>query len=93
MEIFHLPFLGNCIELEDHNTDTIDLLLVPSCGEKNHAGETIYDFNKNVWKNAQKFMDSMSCELVTYLAYTQGASFDYDIPSVDDEFDNDDTGM
>lgn len=89
MEIFHLPFLGNFIHLED-NTSTVDLLLVPSCGEKTRSGESIYDFNSHIWRKSQDFMDTVRCELITYVEYKNRAN-DYDIPD-DDEPDNNDIG-
>lgn len=91
---FHLPFQGKFIEL-DENTSTIDLLLVPSCGEKNRKGDLIYDFNKQIWNKRRGFEEAVNCEMVTYVDYrNQLDRNEYDVSQFsNDELENNDIGM
>lgn len=65
---FCLPFQGKFVEL-DGNTSTIDLLLVPSCAERNKKGDVLYNFDKHIWNKRHGFMDTVNCEMVTYVDY------------------------
>lgn len=92
MEIFHLPFLGAKIKLQD-NISTIDLLLVPSCPQRKNSEEKFYDFTTLFRNKRQEFMNAVPCELITYHEY-KNRSVDHDIPDTDDEtIDKNNIGM
>lgn len=85
---FHLPVQGKFIELENASR-TIDLLLVPSCGEKNKEGERIYDFNKQIWSKCSGLEDTLKCKVITFVDYrNELISDEYDIFISDDENEN-----
>lgn len=91
---FHLPFQGKFIEL-DEDTTKIDLLLVPSCGERNKEGERIYDFNKQIWNKCSGFEDAIKCKMITFVDYkNELIKNEYDIIEFsDDESLIDNIGM
>lgn len=75
------------------NTSTNDMLLVPSCNEKNN-GKQLYDVDKDIWGKAKQFKKSLSCKLVTYVDYKNHlCQNEYDVtPPGDDELNNNDNG-
>lgn len=86
---FHLPFQGKFIELVEE-PGTIDLLLVPSCGEKNKEGQCNYDFNKHIWKKHSEFEEAIKCKMITFVDYkNELISKEYDfLEFSDDECEN-----
>lgn len=94
VKIFHLPFQGKFIELDEH-TSTMDLLLVPSCSEKsNKEDERNYDFNKHIWNKRSTLEDAVNCKMITFVDYRNELILnEYDIMSFDDESENNDIGM
>lgn len=92
MEIFRLPFLGKTILNNDKSLN--DMILVPTCSEKNRKGDQICDFTKNIWGNSEKFKELMSCKLVTYIDYKNDlCENEYDVtPLENDKLDDNDIG-